>query len=104
MSKNGIYTPLDFKNVDFNVSIDEVGVGDRLARIKSRSIKKASKVEATLMAINMIDLTTLEGMDSPAKVRQLCSKAMRPHEELVLLALVPLGPAGAVWRFVSARQ
>tara|TARA_Y100001954_G_scaffold102278_1_gene111218 strand:- start:2388 stop:3314 length:927 start_codon:yes stop_codon:yes gene_type:complete len=81
MSKNGIYTPLDFKNVDFNVSIDEVGVGDRLARIKSRSIKKASKVEATLMAINMIDLTTLEGMDSPAKVRQLCSKAMRPHEE-----------------------
>ena len=67
MSKNGIYTPLDFKNVDFNVSIDEVGVGDRLARIKSRSIKKASKVEATLMAINMIDLTTLEGMDIQPK-------------------------------------
>ncbi|HIF14282.1 MAG TPA: deoxyribose-phosphate aldolase [Bacteroidetes bacterium] len=80
MSKNGIYAPLDFKNVNFKVSIDEVGVNDRLARVKSRSIKKGSKVEATKMAINMIDLTTLEGMDSPAKVKQLCSKAMRPHD------------------------
>lgn len=59
-----------------------MGVMDRIARIKSRSIKNDSKVEGLKMALNMIDLTTLEGADTPNKVRQLCYKAMHPHDRI----------------------
>ena len=60
-------------------SVDEVGVNERVARFQSRSIKKASKVEALRMVLSMIDLTTLEGQDTPGKVRQLCQKAIHLH-------------------------
>ncbi len=58
--------------------IDEVGVAERVARFRSRSIKAASKRAAIDLAMRMIDLTTLEGKDTPGKVRQLCAKALQP--------------------------
>ena len=64
------------------VPIDEVGVEERVARLNSRSIKKESKVQALKLALSMIDLTTLEGMDTPGKVIQLCQKAKEPHVAL----------------------
>jgi deoxyribose-phosphate aldolase len=63
-------------------SVDEVGVNERVARFQSRSIKKASKVEALKMVLSMIDLTTLEGQDTPGKVRQLCQKAIHLHDAM----------------------
>ncbi len=45
--------------------VDEVGVNERVARFQSRSIKKASKIEALKLVLSMIDLTTLEGQDTP---------------------------------------
>jgi len=62
--------------------VDEVGVDERVARFTSRSIKTASKVEALKLVLAMIDLTTLEGQDTPGKVRQLCQKAMHLHDKL----------------------
>lgn len=64
------------------IPIDEVGVEERVARLSSRSIKKESKIYALKLALSMVDLTTLEGQDSPGKVRQLCYKAMHPHTEI----------------------
>ncbi len=61
-------------------TIDKVGAEERVARLKSRSIKKASKVEALKLALNMIDLTTLEGKDTVGKVKQMCYKAQHLHE------------------------
>lgn len=58
--------------------VDAVGVQERVASLTRRSIKKASKVWALDLAIRMIDLTTLEGKDTPGKVRALCAKGMRP--------------------------
>jgi deoxyribose-phosphate aldolase len=62
--------------------VDEVGVQERVARFQSRSIKSASKIEALHMILSMIDLTTLEGQDTPGKVRQLCQKAIHLHASL----------------------
>jgi deoxyribose-phosphate aldolase len=64
--------------------VDQIGVEERVARLQSRSIKKASKVEALRLALSMLDLTTLEGSDSAGKVRQLCFKAMHLHDALSL--------------------
>src|SRR5436190_9997857 len=61
-------------------TVDQVGVEERIDRLTKRSIKKSSKVFALKLALSMIDLTTLEGSDSPGKVRQMCAKARRPHE------------------------
>lgn len=62
------------------VPIDKVGVEERVARLNTRSIKKESKLFAMRLAMRMIDLTTLEGMDTPGKVRQLCNKARYPYQ------------------------
>ncbi len=72
------------KHIDFLNSprIDQVGIEDRIARITARSIKKESKMQGLLMALNMIDLTTLEGADTDEKVKQLCFKAHHLHDEL----------------------
>lgn len=59
--------------------IDQVGVMERASRFQKRSIKKAAKVQALKLALNMVDLTTLEGADTPGKVEQLCQKALHPH-------------------------
>ena len=58
--------------------VDQVGAESRAATLFTRSIKKAAKVWALDQAIRMIDLTTLEGRDTPGKVRALCAKARRP--------------------------
>jgi deoxyribose-phosphate aldolase len=63
-------------------AVDEVGVNERVARFQTRSIKKASKVEALKLILSMIDLTTLEGQDTPGKVTQLCQKAIHLHGAL----------------------
>lgn len=58
--------------------VDEVGVNARAAALGTRSIKNESKAWAIDMAIRMVDLTTLEGTDTPGKVRAMCAKALRP--------------------------
>jgi len=63
-------------------TIDQVGIVERTKRIQSRSIKKEAKVAGLKLALNMIDLTTLEGMDTPNKVKQLCYKAQHLHDVL----------------------
>jgi deoxyribose-phosphate aldolase len=60
--------------------IDQVGIEERVARLNTRSIKKVSKVQGLKLALNMIDLTTLEGKDTPGKVQQMCYKAMHIHD------------------------
>jgi deoxyribose-phosphate aldolase len=58
--------------------VDEVGAQARAAALGTRSIKNASKAFAIDLAIGMVDLTTLEGADTPGKVRALSAKALRP--------------------------
>ena len=59
-------------------AVDEVGVHARAATLATRSIKTTSKAWAIDMAISMVDLTTLEGADTPGKIRAICAKAVRP--------------------------
>jgi deoxyribose-phosphate aldolase len=58
--------------------IDEVGAAQRAAGLATRSIKKEAKLQALDMAVTMVDLTTLEGADTPGKVRAMCAKARQP--------------------------
>ena len=69
---------------DFSLSprIDQVGVEERASRFTKRSIKNESKENGLKLVLNMIDLTTLEGKDTDGKVKQLCYKAMHPHDAL----------------------
>src|SRR3954447_24708689 len=59
-------------------SVDAVALEFRAAELAKRSIKKDAKLWALELAVRVIDLTTLEGADTPGKVAALCSKAMRP--------------------------
>ncbi len=59
--------------------VDQVGADARAAMLATRSIKTTSKAWAIDMAISMVDLTTLEGADTPGKVKALCAKAVRPN-------------------------
>jgi deoxyribose-phosphate aldolase len=63
-------------------SVDKVGVEERTARFQTRSIKNEAKWQGLNMVLNMIDLTTLEGKDTPGKVRQMCYKAHHLHDSL----------------------
>jgi len=67
---------------DFRLTprVDQVGVEERAARVTKRSIKKETKLNGLLLALNMIDLTTLEGKDTQGKVKQLCYKAIHLHD------------------------
>src|SRR6202008_3447677 len=58
--------------------VDPVGLEGRAAAPGTRSIKTTAKAYALDLAVSMIDLTTLEGSDTPGKVRSLCAKARRP--------------------------
>jgi deoxyribose-phosphate aldolase len=60
-------------------SVDAVGAEARAASLATRSIKRDSKLWALRLAIRCCDLTTLEGNDTPGKIRQLASKARRPN-------------------------
>ena len=77
-SKRPVFLP-DFI---MSPSVDKVGVEERVARFQTRSIKNESKRQGLRMALNMIDLTTLEGKDTPGKVRQMCYKAAHLHDQL----------------------
>jgi len=59
-------------------SIDAVALEERAASLAKRSIKREAKVFALELAVRMMDLTTLEGQDTPGKVAALASKAVRP--------------------------
>ncbi len=61
-------------------AVDTVAANQRAESFTKRSIKKGTKVAGLRLALSMVDLTTLEGKDSPEKVRSLCRKAMRPGE------------------------
>ncbi len=63
-------------------SVDKVGVEERTTRFQTRSIKNEAKWQGLNMVLNMIDLTTLEGKDTPGKVRQMCYKAHHLHDSL----------------------
>jgi len=72
MSTTNLYAMPDLSR---SPRVDQVGIAERVERLTKRSIKKESKVHALKLALSMIDLTTLEGADSPGKVRQMCYKA-----------------------------
>jgi len=83
---------------DFRLSprVDQVGVEERASRFTKRSIKKQSKVEGLKLVLSMIDLTTLEGKDTPGKVKQLCYKAkhlLDNYEGLPTVAAVCVYPS-----------
>jgi deoxyribose-phosphate aldolase len=59
-------------------SVDAVGLEERAASLAKRSIKRESKLWALDLAIRCMDLTSLEGMDTPGKVVAMCAKAVRP--------------------------
>ena len=60
--------------------IDQVGVEERASRFTKRSLKNETKINGLKLALNMIDLTTLEGKDTDGKVKQLCYKAQHLHD------------------------
>ncbi len=59
-------------------TVDQVGAEERAASLAKRSIKKSAKLWALDLAVRCIDLTTLEGQDTPGKVAALCAKALHP--------------------------
>ena len=84
-------------------SVDQVGIEERAASLAKRSIKRDSKRWALDLIIRMIDLTTLEGKDTPGKVHALCQKARRPDPSdasIPSVAAVCVYPA----RVADARQ
>jgi deoxyribose-phosphate aldolase len=60
-------------------TVDAIGVEERVAKFTTRSIKKKSKLFGLKLAASMVDLTTLEGKDTPGKIASLCQKAITPH-------------------------
>ncbi|MEU9887032.1 deoxyribose-phosphate aldolase [Sphaerisporangium sp. NPDC051017] len=89
--------------------VDRVGADQRAAMLGTRSIKTTAKAQAIDLAISMVDLTTLEGADTPGKVRAMCAKAVRPdpgdpsvpkvaavcvYPDLVATAVEALGRSG----------
>ncbi len=63
-----------------SVTVDPVMAAERAASFTKRSIKNESKLAMLKLALSMLDLTTLEGKDTPEKARALCRKAVRPFE------------------------
>jgi deoxyribose-phosphate aldolase len=62
-------------------TVDAVNIEERVAKYTTRSIKKAAKVWGLKTAVSMVDLTTLEGKDTPGKIASLCSKALHPSDD-----------------------
>lgn len=62
-------------------TVDRVGIEERVAKFTTRSIKKKSKLWGLNTAVSMVDLTTLEGKDTPGKVASLCQKARQPSDD-----------------------
>ena len=72
--------------------VDQMGAEARAASLATRSIKTTAKAWAVDTAISMVDLTTLEGADTPGKVRSLCAKAARPDASAPAVAAVCVYP------------
>ena len=72
----------NFNALPISPTVDKVGVEERVSRFQKRSIKTDAKSYGLRMVLNMIDLTTLEGKDTPGKVRQMCYKAIHLHDSL----------------------
>jgi len=68
--------------LDLKTKVDKLGIEDRVSRITKRSLKGEAKVQGLKMILSMIDLTTLEGMDTVKKVEQLCYKATHLHNQI----------------------
>lgn len=77
-------------------TVDPVMLESRAASFTKRSIKASSKLQALTTALAMLDLTTLEGKDTPEKVRSLCRKALRPGSDHPLLRGLDLPSVAAV--------
>ena len=78
------------------IPVSRQGVEERAAALGKRSIKTSAKRQGILLATSMIDLTTLEGADTPGKVRHLCAKAVCPdpaRPEIPSVAAVCVYPA-----------
>ena len=74
--------PVAFRRLFDEVgTVDQIGIEERVAKFTTRSIKKGSKMWGLKRAVSMVDLTTLEGKDTPGKVASLCQKAIQPHED-----------------------
>src|SRR3954464_5545208 len=73
--------------------VDQVGAEQRTAMLGTRSIKTTAKAWALDLAIRMVDLTTLEGADTPGKVRALCAKGRRPDPQCPSVAAICVYPA-----------
>ena len=71
--------PLKVRNIEVP-TVDQVMIEERAASFAKRSIKTAAKLSGLRMAVAMMDLTTLEGKDTPGKVAYLCRKALQPAE------------------------
>ena len=81
--------------------VDRVGVDERAAVLGKRSIKAESQQAAIRLAVSMVDLTTLEGQDTPGKVAQLAAKAVCPaptHPEMPSCAAVCVYPSRVAGR------
>jgi deoxyribose-phosphate aldolase len=76
------------KNFKNTPSIDQVGIEERVARFNTRSLKKQTKSSGLRLALNMIDLTTLEGKDTEGKVKQMCNKALHLSNDIPNLPTV----------------
>ncbi len=76
---------IDFRNTPI---VDQVGIEERVARFNTRSIKKDTKISGLKLALNMIDLTTLEGKDTEGKVKQMCYKAIHLNNDIANLPTV----------------
>src|SRR4029077_19242368 len=72
-------------------TVDQIMVEERAAAFTKRSIKTSAKLAGLKMAVSMMDLTTLEGKDTPGKVAYLCRKALQPLD-----AMYDVPPCGAV--------
>lgn len=72
--------------------VDRVGADQRAAMLGTRSIKTTAKAHAIDLAISMVDLTTLEGADTPGKVRAMCAKAAHPGDGAPRVAAVCVYP------------
>ena len=62
------------------VPVDQVGADERARHFQTRSIKNEAKLSGLRLVVSMMDLTTLEGQDTPGKVAHLCRKALRPMD------------------------
>src|SRR5687768_13703303 len=83
VATSSAYAPAMFRRnlgdaLELAHGVDAVAVEERAASLAKRSLKKEAKVWGLKLAIQMIDLTTLEGKDTPGKVLALCQKAIRP--------------------------